>query len=148
MLTLIRYLRASTIRAKWRKARKTKSSLSKREKMRRKPFSLRNRRSISLRRRYIALSYCQGSRRCGPGWNHWNEAEVQGQLQGFIVFVSAIHDPMQGRGQGADTTQQFAALDGVGAENGGAFVGDSAQHHPYHPGSEQGNAGRTSPASC
>src|ERR1019366_4648769 len=114
MLTLIRYLRASTIRAKWRKARKTKSSLSKREKMRRKPFSRRNSRSISLRRRVHGLVILPRLETLRAGWNHWKETEVQRQLQGFIVFVSAIHDQMQGRGQGADTTQQFAALAGVG----------------------------------
>src|ERR1700730_8870239 len=42
-------LRASTMSAKERKARKTTSSFSKREKMRRNPLSLRNSRSISLR---------------------------------------------------------------------------------------------------
>ena len=41
--------RASTMSAKLRNARKTTSSFSKREKMRRKPLSLRNSRSISLR---------------------------------------------------------------------------------------------------
>ena len=40
---------ASTMSAKERKARKTTSSFSKREKMRRKPLSRRNSRSISLR---------------------------------------------------------------------------------------------------
>jgi len=40
---------ASTMRANERKPRKRTSSFSKREKMRRKPLSLRNRRSISLR---------------------------------------------------------------------------------------------------
>jgi imidazolonepropionase-like amidohydrolase len=41
--------RASTMSAKERNARKTTSSFSKREKIRRKPLSLRNSRSISLR---------------------------------------------------------------------------------------------------
>ncbi len=45
------------MRAKLREARKTRSSLSKREKMRRKSLS------ISLRLRYRALSYCQDRRR-------------------------------------------------------------------------------------
>jgi len=40
---------ASTMSAKQRNARKMTSSFSKREKMRRKPFSLRKSRSISLR---------------------------------------------------------------------------------------------------
>ena len=39
------------------------SSLSKREKILHKPLRRRNRRSISLRRRYKSLSYCQGARR-------------------------------------------------------------------------------------
>jgi hypothetical protein len=43
------YLRASTIRTKLIKARKTTSSFSNLEKMRRKPFSLRKSRSTSLR---------------------------------------------------------------------------------------------------
>lgn len=44
-----RYLRASTMRAKLRKPMKSTSSFSKREKILRKPLSLRNSRSISLR---------------------------------------------------------------------------------------------------
>lgn len=44
-----RYLRASTMRAKFRKPMKSTSSFSKREKILRKPLSLRNSRSISLR---------------------------------------------------------------------------------------------------
>jgi uncharacterized protein YbjT (DUF2867 family) len=43
------YLRASTMRAKLRKPMKSTSSFSKREKILRKPLSLRNSRSISLR---------------------------------------------------------------------------------------------------
>ncbi len=39
------------------------------------------------------------------GRDHRNEAEVQRQLQGFIVLLSAIHDQMQGRRQGADAAQ-------------------------------------------
>ncbi len=43
------YLRASMMRAKLRKPRKSTSSFSKREKILRKPLSLRKSRSISLR---------------------------------------------------------------------------------------------------
>ena len=46
--------------AKVTKSRNMTSSLSKREKILRKPFSRRNRRSISLRRLYNALSHGQG----------------------------------------------------------------------------------------
>src|SRR5206468_12682558 len=48
--------RASTISAKHRKAEKTTSSFSKREKIRRKPFKRRNSRSISLRFLYSSRS--------------------------------------------------------------------------------------------
>ena len=43
------------------------SSLSKREKIRRKPLSLRKSRSTSLRRLYISRSYCQGETRVHRG---------------------------------------------------------------------------------
>src|SRR5256885_1192503 len=52
--------RASTISAKHRKAEKTTSSFSKREKIRRKPFKRRNSRSISLRFLYSSRSYPRG----------------------------------------------------------------------------------------
>lgn len=32
------------------------------------------------------------------GRNHGDKAEIERQLPGFVVFVSAIHDQMQGRG--------------------------------------------------
>ena len=83
------------MRAKLRKPRKRTSSFSKREKMRRKPLSLRKSRSISLRLRYMAWSYCQGSRRLRFGRNHRNQAEIERQLPGFVVFVGAVHDQMQ-----------------------------------------------------
>ena len=35
-----------------------------------------------------------------PGRNHRNKAEIQRQLQGFVVFVGAVHDQMQGAGKG------------------------------------------------
>src|SRR5271157_641348 len=47
------------------------------------------------------------------GWNDRDEAEVQRQLQGFVVLVSAVHDQMQGGRQGSDAAQQLAALDCV-----------------------------------
>src|ERR1700722_19466113 len=59
--------RASTMNAKQRNARKTTSSFSKREKMRRKPFSLLKSRSISLRFLYRARSYSQGCSRLDLG---------------------------------------------------------------------------------
>ena len=43
--------------------RKSVSSFSKREKMRRNPFNRRNNRSISFRLLYISRSYSQGSTR-------------------------------------------------------------------------------------
>src|SRR5271170_363446 len=102
------------MRAKVRKPRKSRSNLSKREKIRRKPFSLRKSRSISLRLRYMALSYCQGSRRLLLGGNDRDEAEIQRQLAGFVVFVGAVHDQMQRGRQRTDAAQQLASLDGVG----------------------------------
>ncbi len=69
------------MRAKLRKARKMTSSLSKREKMRRKPLSLRKSLSISLRLRYMARSYSHGSRRLWGGVSresNQNRAPVAG----------------------------------------------------------------------
>ena len=50
------------------------SSFSKREKMRRKPFNLRNNRSISFRRLYISRSYCQMVNPGAAGRNYRGEA--------------------------------------------------------------------------
>ena len=58
---------ASTIRAKLRKARKTTSSFSKREKMRRKPLSRLKSRSTSLRFLYSSRLYSQGLSRLDFG---------------------------------------------------------------------------------
>jgi hypothetical protein len=63
-------------------------SLSKREKMRRKPLSLWKSLSISLRLRYMALSYCQGCRRLLLG----GTAKVQSQLEGRVVLLGVVHD--------------------------------------------------------
>lgn len=57
------YLSPSTISPKLMKAMNITSSLSNREKMRRKPLSLRNSRSTSFRRLFISRSYSHGSRR-------------------------------------------------------------------------------------
>ena len=51
---------ASNMRASMMKPKKSTSSLSKREKIRRKPFRRRNRRSTSLRLLYNSLSYSHG----------------------------------------------------------------------------------------
>src|ERR1039457_7201741 len=91
--------------------------------MRRKPFSLRKQALEFVASTVHSLVILPRLETLRAGWNHWKEAEVQGQLQGFIVFVSAIHDPMQERGQGADTTQPFAALDGVGGLSRGKGEG-------------------------
>ena len=88
--------------------------MSKREKMRRKPLSRRNRRSISLRLRYMALSYCQGSKPVRSGRNHGDKTKVQSQLQGLVVLVAAVHNQVQRPRQGPDAAQQFTAFDGVG----------------------------------
>ena len=61
------YLRASTMRVELRKPRKSTSSFSEREKILRKPLSLRNSRSISLRFLYRARPYSQGSIRLDLG---------------------------------------------------------------------------------
>src|ERR1035437_5296305 len=40
--------------------------------------------------------------------------KIQRQLPGFVVFVGAIHDQMQGRGQRSNAAQHDAALLRVG----------------------------------
>ena len=49
------------------KPRKSTSSFSKREKIRRKPFNRRNKRSTSLRLLYISMSYVHGETRVEDG---------------------------------------------------------------------------------
>ena len=103
------------IRAKLRKASNMMSSLSKREEIRRKPFSRRKRRSTWFRLRYIALSYCQGSRR----WLLGGTTGIQRQLPGRIVFVGALHEEIERRRPRSDAAQKFTACHGVGSFAGG-----------------------------
>ncbi len=42
-----------------------------------------------------------------------NETEAQSQLLGFVIFVGAVHDEVQGRGQRPQAAQKFAAMDRV-----------------------------------
>ena len=72
--------------------RNTTSSFSKREKMRRNPFSRRNNRSISLRRLYISRSYSQGSTRVRNGGTTGSNPSGQCQLPGLVALVRAVHD--------------------------------------------------------
>src|SRR4051812_36666231 len=44
------------------------------------------------------------------GRDHGNPAELQGQLAGRIVFVSAVHDEIERRRQRSDAAQKLAAL--------------------------------------
>ena len=70
---------------------KRTSSFSKREKMRRKPLSLRNSRSISvalLVNRVIVVPRMQS---VGLRRDHRNHSQIEHQLLSFIAFVSPIH---------------------------------------------------------
>jgi len=49
------------------------------------------------------------------GWNHRDEAEIQRQSPGLLVFVGAIHNQMQRRRRRTDAAQKFAPRDRVGS---------------------------------
>ena len=60
------------------KPKKRASSLSKREKIRRKPFNRLNKRSTSLRLLYTSLSYSHGATPCREWRDYGNEPQFQG----------------------------------------------------------------------
>lgn len=74
--------------AKWIKKANTTSNLSNREKMRRKPLSLRNSRSTSLRFLYFSRSYGHGARRLRFG----GPMGVAGQVR-IVSSSYAVYRP-------------------------------------------------------
>ena len=52
------------------------------------------------------------------GRDHGNPAEIQGQLAGRVVFVSAVHDEIERRRQRSEAAQKRAALHRVGGFSG------------------------------
>jgi len=107
------------------------SSLSKRLKMRRKPLSRRNSRSISLRRRYQAFLTFHGSARNGCAGPR-DEAKIQSELTCFIAFIGAIHDESAAGGQVRQSEQQVAAGRRV-AGLPGVSEKAMADEHPRQP---------------
>jgi hypothetical protein len=72
------------------------SSLSKREKILRKPLSLRNSRSISLRRQYMSWSYCHGFKRFCLGGTTGVKPRSSTQLSCFVSLVGPVHEHVHG----------------------------------------------------
>ena len=98
------------------KAMNTRSSLSKRLKMRRKPLSLRNSRSISLRRRYSAFLILQGSTPLWMGRHDGYEAQIERELASLVAFICAVHQQVAGEGEfwsSLDRVQQRTTLGGI-----------------------------------
>ena len=79
------------MKAKARSPRKTASSLSKREKIRRYPFKRQKRRSISFALLVQGAVVAPGIDAIGFRRNDGDHAELEHQLPGFITLVSAIH---------------------------------------------------------
>ena len=67
------------------------SRLSKRLKMRRKPLSRRNSRSISLRRRVPGLFELPRFRAQRMRRDDRDEAQIESQLARFIAFIRTVH---------------------------------------------------------
>ena len=71
--------------------------------MRRKPLSLRKRRSISFRFLYKARSYSHGSIPIRLRRYHRDHPQIQRQLPCFIAFIGPVHQqrqPLRHRSQG------------------------------------------------
>ena len=98
------------MRANTMKPRKMTSSFSKREKMRRNPFSRRNSRSTSLRRLSSSRSYAQGDKPGLARRPHRVEPQGPGKLAGLGPLIGPIHHPRQLRSLAAQATEQLAAL--------------------------------------
>src|SRR5260221_9929999 len=92
------------------KATNITSSFSNREKMRRKPLSRRNRRSISLRRLVHLAVVLPGRDSIRLRWHDRDETQVQCQLPGLLAFVGTVHQQMNRPSGLAQTVQEPAAL--------------------------------------
>jgi hypothetical protein len=78
------------IRAKWMNPMNITSSFSNREKMRLKPLSLLNRRSISFRRRYMTLLYSQGSKRLDLGGHNKGNGRLSRLLSQLMALQAGL----------------------------------------------------------
>ena len=77
------------------KPMKITSSFSKREKMRRNPFSLRKSRSISFAFAVHSFVELPGFKTIMSGWDNGDIAKIQHQLQRRVVLVGSIHKQVQ-----------------------------------------------------
>ena len=89
------------------------SSLSKREKIRRYPFSRRNSRSISLRLLYHLLVVLPGFVAVALGRNDRVVSQVEGQLPGVVAFIGTVHHQEPFLVLGAQAVEQPTSLRGV-----------------------------------
>ena len=99
---------ASNMRATVMNPKNSASSLSKREKMRRKPFNRRNRRSTSLRLLYNSLLYCHGATRVESGGNDGHESQLQCKLACLVTLVCTVHHQSRVLLPGSQAVEQFA----------------------------------------
>lgn len=84
------------------------ASLSKRLRMRRKPLSERNSRSISLRRRHQAFLTVHGFDAKRMRRNERDQLEIERQPLRFVVLIRRVHDQSAALGQFLEVTHQLA----------------------------------------
>ena len=90
--------------------KKTTSSFSKREKMRRNPFIRRNNRSISFRLLYISRPYSHGSVRLLGGGTTGVNPRSNANWAGLIALICPVHEQEGSWTLRAETGQQLAAF--------------------------------------
>ena len=89
------------------------SSLSKREKIRRKPLSRRKSLSTSFLTAVEHAVVFPRLQAVALGRHDGNPPKIQSQLAGLVVLVGTVHQQRQRRGQRPQAGEQIAALRGV-----------------------------------
>src|ERR687892_1417034 len=103
----------STIRAKWMKAVNMRSSFSKREKIRRKPFEPAEQALDLVAPAIEAAVVGPGVEAVGVGRYDRLEAELQHQLPGLVAFVSPVHHHRHLFGASMPAGEQLASFGGI-----------------------------------
>src|ERR687891_35051 len=103
----------STIRAKWMKAVNMRSSFSKREKIRRKPFEPAEQ-ALDLVAPAIEVAVVgPRAEAVGVGRHDRLEAELQHQLPGLVAFIGPVHYDRHAIGSPLPGGQELASFGGV-----------------------------------
>ena len=98
------------MRAKTTNPRKSTSSFSNREKMRRNPFGRRNSRSTPLRRLYIRRSYSQGPNRVLRGGTTGSNPNLGASWACLVALACPVHQQRQLLAPGSQAMEQLATL--------------------------------------